>query len=41
MLQRKSQGTFFSAAIAAGLVVTIAVVVATLVDAVAGMEIYL
>lgn len=41
MFQRKSQGTYFSAAVAAGLVVTLAVVVATLVEAVAGMQSYL
>jgi len=41
MFQRKSQNTYFSAAVAAGLVATLAVVVATLVDAVAGMQSYL
>lgn len=41
MLQRKSQVTFYSAAIAAGLVVTLAVVVAALVEAVSGMQSYL
>jgi hypothetical protein len=41
MFQKKSQNTYFSAAVAAGLVATLAVVVATLVDAVAGMQSYL
>ncbi len=41
MFQRKAHNSYFSAAVAAGLVVTIAVVVATLVEAVSGMQSYL
>jgi hypothetical protein len=41
MFQKKSQNTYFSAAVATGLVATLAVVVATLVDAVAGMQSFL
>lgn len=41
MFQRKSQNSYYSTAIAVGLVVTLAVVVATLVDAVSGMQSYL
>jgi hypothetical protein len=38
MFQRTTQGSIFPAAIAVALVATITVVIAALVDAVAGME---
>ena len=41
MFQRKFRISYYPAAIAAGLVVTIAVVVASLVEAVSGMQSYL
>ncbi|HEX5649390.1 MAG TPA: hypothetical protein VFX69_07005 [Steroidobacteraceae bacterium] len=41
MFQRKSQDSSYPLAIAAALVVTVAMVVATLVEAVAGMETFL
>jgi hypothetical protein len=41
MFTRKSQASFFPAAIMVSLAITVAVVVATLVEAVAGMESFL
>jgi hypothetical protein len=41
MFQRKSQDSFYPLAIAAALAVTVTLVVATLVEAVAGIETFL
>lgn len=41
MFQRKTNETFFPVAIAAALAVTVTVVIAALVEAVAGMESFL